>query len=256
MEELKETEVVEVEITDETTVKTTAETVKQPRVVLKKTASNYDQLEAFKTLRTNIEFSKENVHAICVTSALPNDGKSTVSYHLARAFAESGRNTVLVDADLRKSVMRRTLISSGSPDYGLTHYLIGQAKIAETVCITSQRYLNIVFPGAFPPNPSELLGSERFRAMVDALKKNFIVIIDTPPIGSVIDAAVVARACDGVVLVLKDGAISYRFAQRCKEQLDSTGVPILGCVLNNVDLSSNRYYGNYYGKYYGSYYGH
>ena len=88
------------------------------------------------------------------------------------------------------------------------------------------------------------------------MKKNFIVIIDTPPIGSVIDAAVVARACDGVVLVLKDGAISYRFAQRCKEQLDSTGVPILGCVLNNVDLSSNRYYGNYYGKYYGSYYGH
>lgn len=245
MDELKETE----------TVETTAKPVKQPHIVLKKITVNYDQLEAFKTLRTNIEFSKENVKAICVTSALPGDGKSTVSYHLARAFAESGRKTVLVDADLRKSVLRKTVIASGSPQYGLTHYLIWQAGVNETICTTSQSYLNIVFPGAFPPNPSELLGSARFRAMVDAMKKHFIVVIDTPPIGSVIDAAVVAKACDGVVLVLKDGAISYRFAQRCKEQLDSAGVPILGCVLNNVDLSSNHYYGNYYGKYYDSYYG-
>lgn len=231
------------------------ETAQQPQVVLKKAAGNYDQLEAFKTLRTNIEFSKENVRAICVTSALPGDGKSTVSFQLASAFAESGKRTILVDADLRKSVMRKTVLASGNPKYGLTHYLIGKAGITETICLTSQRYLNIVFPGTFPPNPSELLGSERFRAMVNAMKKDFTVIIDTPPIGSVIDAAVVTRACDGVVLVLKDGAISYRFAQRCKEQLDSAGVPILGVVLNNVDMSSNRYYGSYYGKYYGSYYG-
>lgn len=231
------------------------EAAKQPHVVLKKTTGNYDQLEAFKTLRTNIEFSRENVKAICVTSALPNDGKSTVSFHLATAFAESGKRTILVDADLRKSVMQKTVIASGSPKYGLTHYLIGQAGIMDTICTTSQRYLDIVFPGAFPPNPSELLGGERFRAMVNAMKKDFTVIIDTPPIGNVIDAAVVSRACDGVLLVLKDGAISYRFAQRCKEQLDSAGVPILGCVLNNVDLSSNRYYGHYYGKYYSGYYG-
>lgn len=232
-----------------------AKAAEQPRVVLKNTKGNYNQMEAFKTLRTNIEFSKESVKAVCVTSALPNDGKSTVSFHLAKAFAESGRRVILVDADLRKSVTRKTIIASGSPQHGLAHYLIGQVDVLETICMTSQKNLNIIFPGAFPPNPSELLGSERFRLLVDALKKNFTVIIDTPPIGSVIDAAVVARACDGVVLVLRDGAISYRFAQRCKEQLDLTGVPVLGCVLNGVDLSSNRYYGNYYGKYYGSYYG-
>jgi capsular exopolysaccharide synthesis family protein len=242
MESLKETENIETKL--------------QPHVLLKKRSGNFDQLEAFKTLRTNIEFSKENVKAICVTSALPDDGKSTTSFNLAMAFAESGKRTILIDADLRKSVMRRTVVSSGNLQYGLTHYLIGQTELRETVCVTSQKNLDIVFPGAFPPNPSELLGSERFRKMIDTMKKDFIVIIDTPPIGSVIDAAVVARACDGVVMVLKDGAISYRFAQRCKEQLESTGVPILGVVLNNVDLSSNRYYGNYYGKYYGSYYGH
>ena len=229
----------------------------RPFVSLRAGMQNYDIQETFKTLRTNIDFSGEDVKAVCITSALPGDGKSTVSYNLARAFAESGRRTLLIDADMRKSVLRKAVWQSGDAGQGLSFYLVGRRKYEETVCQTNLRTLDIVFAGQFPPNPSELLGTKRFANMVSRAKGEYsFIIIDTPPVGSVIDAAVVARVCDGSVLVLKDGAISYRLAQRCKTQLEAAGTKILGCVLNDVDMSANRYYGHYYGKYYGKYYGH
>lgn len=217
---------------------------------------DYEALEAFKTLRTNIGFSGENMQVVCVTSALPGDGKSTVSYNLARAFASAGKKTLLIDADMRKSVMRKQIWKGGDPGQGLVYYLSGHRSYDETVCATNIRTLDVIFSGQFPPNPSELLGSRRFAALVNQARNEYrIIIIDTPPIGSVIDAAVVAGACDGAVLVLKDGAVSRRLAQRCRDQLEAAKAPILGCVLNEVDLSANRYYGHYYGKYYGKYYG-
>ncbi len=221
----------------------------------KEGARNFQLQEAFKTLRSNTEFSGENLQVICVTSALPGDGKSTVSYNLACAFAESGKTTLLIDADLRKSVMRK-YCRGGNPSSGLTHYLIGKKTYAESVNYSDITNLSVIFAGHVPPNPTELLGSKKFTSLVEKAREDFqVVIIDTPPIGSVIDSAIVAKVCDGIILVLKDGAISYRIAQRCKEQLDHSGTKLLGCVLNSVDLSSNRYYGKYYGKYYGSYYG-
>lgn len=232
------------------------EEIVRPSVSLYAGLREYDVLEAFKTLRTNIDFCGENIKVVCITSALPGDGKSTVSYNLARAFAESGRWTLLIDADLRKSVMRNMVWRSGDPGQGLTYYLAGRRKYEETVCTTDLQTLDIIFAGQFPPNPSELLGTKRFADMIDRARQEYaVVIIDTPPIGSVIDAAVVARVCDGSVLVLKDKAISYRLAQRCKSQLEAAKAPILGCVLNDVDLSSNRYYGGHYKSYYGRYYG-
>lgn len=232
------------------------ETIFRPSIALRPGLLGYEVQEAFKTLRTNIDFSGENIRVICITSALPGDGKSTVSYNLARAFAESGRRTLLIDADLRKSVMRKMVWKAGDPGQGLTYYLAGRRKYEETICATDLKTLDVVFGGQFPPNPSELLGTNKFANMIDRAKKEYsVVIIDTPPIGSVIDAAVVAKVCDGSVLVLKDGAISYRLAQRCKSQLEAAKAPILGCVLNDVDLSSNRYYGHYYKSYYGHYYG-
>ena len=229
--------------------------IRQLAVALRPGVQNIELLESFKTLRTNIEFCGDQVRVICVTSALPGDGKSTVSYNLARAFAESGRPTLLIDADLRKSVMRKKICRSGDAGYGLSYYLIGRKKFEETVCMTDCTNLNVIFSGAFPPNPSELLGSSRFVDLIETVKTQYsIVIIDTPPIGSVIDAAVVARVCDGSVLVLKDSAISYGYAQRCKEQLEASKAPILGCVLNDVERKTNRYYSHYY-KAYGDYYG-
>lgn len=232
------------------------EVYRHPFIRLKASTGSYDLEESFKTLRTNVEFSGESVKTVCVTSSLPGEGKSTVSYGLARAFAESGKRTLLIDGDLRKSCLRSRICDYGEPGEGLASYLVGRRKYEETVCMTSLRTLDVIFAGQFPPNPSELLGSRRFAALIERAAREYsFVLIDVPPIGSVIDAAIVARVCDGSVLVIEDGEVSYRLAQKCKAQLEAAGTPVLGCVLNGVDLSSSRYYGRYYKSYYGHYYG-
>ena len=112
----------------------------------------------------------------------------------------------------------------------------------------------MIFAGPVPPNPSGLVGNDRFAKMVEEARATFdMIIIDTPPIGSVIDAAVISKVCDGGILVIGAGDISYKFARKSKEQLEMTGCKLLGCVLNKVDMTGNSYYGKYYGKYYGNY---
>ena len=210
--------------------------------------------EAYKTLRTNLEFAGKNVKVVSFTSCTPNEGKTSVSFQLALSMAEAGKRTILVDADLRKSVLRGRYKVSHEK-YGLSHYLSGQVYLEDVCCETNIENFYIVFSGPVPPNPSELLGSENFKEMVAKLRQEFdYVIIDTPPLGSVIDSAVVAREVDGAVIVIESNAISYRFAQNVKEQLSKTGCRILGCVLNKVNMGTKGYYG-YYGKYYGRYYG-
>lgn len=211
--------------------------------------------EAYKTLRTNLEFAGRSVKVISLTSCTPNEGKTSVSFQLALSMAEAGKKTILVDADLRKSVMRGRYKATHE-QYGLSHYLSGQVELDDACCITNVENFHIIFAGPVPPNPSELLGSDNFRNMVTTLRSNYdYVIIDTPPLGSVIDGAVVARECDGAVIVIESNAISYKFVQSVKEQLEKSGARILGCVLNKVNMANNGYYGKYYGKYYGNYYG-
>lgn len=228
------------------------------RVKIQFKTNDYRTREAFKTLRSNIEFCGGDVRMIAVTSCTPNEGKSSVAMEMARAFAEAGNKTILLDADMRKSVLVGRY-KAGTVETGLTHVLAGKKKTEEAVCGTNIPNLYITFSGPVPPNPSELLGSSRFEKCVEELRRNFdYVIIDTPPLGSVIDAAVIARRCDGTVMVIENNAISYRFAQKIKDQLDKTGSRILGVVLNKVDMSTKGYYGHYgryYGKYYGNYYG-
>lgn len=211
--------------------------------------------EAYKTLRTNLEFAGKNNKVIALTSCTPNEGKTSVSLQLALSLAESGKKVILVDADLRKSVMQGRYRVSNEK-YGLSHYLSGQVTLKEACCITNVENFYAIFAGPVPPNPTELLGSDAFREMISQLRDEYdYVIIDTPPLGSVIDGAVVARECDGVVIVIAANTVSYKFAQSVKEQLDKAECRILGCVLNKVDMRTNAYYGKYYGKYYGSYYG-
>lgn len=224
-------------------------------IELKSEKLDFRTLEAFKTLRTNIEFSGEDIKTVCITSSTPNEGKSRVSFGLAKTFAENGKKTLLIDADLRKSVMR-SRYKTAKVRLGLTNYLAGMAPLDECICVTNLDNLCMVFAGPVPPNPSELLGNQRFKTMIDAMRQCFdIVIIDTPPLGSVIDTAVVAKNCDGAVIVIEAGIISYHFARKVKEQLSVTGCRILGCVLNKVNMSGKGYYGKYYGRYYGKYYG-
>lgn len=218
---------------------------------------DYRMSEAFKSLRTNIEFCGSDVKTIAMTSCTPNEGKSSCAMEIAKAFAKAGNKTLLLDCDLRKSVLVGRY-KTGGVRKGLTHALIGKAPIADVVYSTNVPNLFIIFSGPVPPNPSELLGGEEFEKMLKKLRDVFdYIIVDAPPLGSVIDAAVIGTKCDGMVLVIESNAISYRFAQSVKDQIDKSGCRILGAVLNKVDMSGGRYghYGKYYGRYYGRYYG-
>jgi capsular exopolysaccharide family len=212
--------------------------------------------EAYKTLRTNIQFCGSEIKTIGITSTIPNEGKSSVSLNLAIVMAQTGKKVAFVDADLRKSVMiGRYKIDK--PVKGLSHYLSGINSAEDIIYKSSIDNLHLIFSGPVPPNPSELLGSNRFNNLINVLGQAYdYVIIDTPPIGSVIDGAIVAKVCDGMIMVIEANRISYKFAQSVKNQLDKSECRILGAVLNKVNISKSGYYGKYYGKYYGNYYGH
>lgn len=211
--------------------------------------------EAYKSLRTNIQFCGNDIKVISFTSCMPNEGKSNVSFNLASSFAESGKKVIFIDADLRKSV----IVGRYKPDQaviGLTHYLSGQNNLEEVLYTSNVDNLDIIFTGPVPPNPAELLSGECFIQLVQKLRREYdYIIIDTPPLGSVIDSAIVAEQCDGIVMVVEANGISYKFAQRVKKQLEKGNCKILGAVLNKVDLSGKGYYSKYYGNYYGNYYG-
>lgn len=228
---------------------------KVQEVVLKNEKLDFRSEEAYKTLRANLEFSGEDIHVIAVTSCIPNEGKSSISMNLAISLSESGKKVILIDADLRKSVLVGRY-KTGKVRYGLTHFLSGRRHFADVFCNTNIHNLDMVFSGPVPPNPSELLGGKNFKNMIGNLRKAYdYIIIDTPPLGSVIDSAVVSKQCDGTMIVIAANEVSYHFAQKVKEQLERAECRILGCVLNKVNLSGKGYYGNYYGKYYGKYYG-
>ena len=213
---------------------------------------DYSSAEAYKTLRTNITFCDAEKKVLLITSCTPNEGKSSVSMNLAVSLAESGKRVLLIDADLRKSVImgKIEVTSEGGEVFGLTHYLSKQAQVKDIICATDIKNLFVVLPGPVPPNPTELLGNKYFSALINSLKSVYdYVLIDSPPLGLVIDSAVIAKECDGSILVIESGVISYRFAQEVKNQLEKTGCPILGAVLNKVDVQHSKYYGKYYGKY-------
>ena len=209
--------------------------------------------ESYKRLRTNIQFCGDDIKVIAITSTVPNEGKSSISFNLAVSIADSGKSVIFIDTDLRKSVLvGRYKINKAVK--GLTHYLSGVNPFEDVVYATNVDNLHVIFSGPVPPNPAELLGNKYFKRLIKELRDKYdYVIIDTPPIGSVIDAAIVAQECDGVVLVISSAEISYKAVQKSKEQMEKAGCRILGAVLNKVTMGKSGYYGKYYGNYYGSY---
>lgn len=222
-------------------------------VEIKTQKLDYSGAEAYKSLRTNLQFCGEDKKVIAITSCTPNEGKSSVTMNLAVSLAEAGKKVLLIDADLRKSVLvGRTKVKESIK--GLTHYLSKQAALIEVICATNVKNMHIVYAGPVPPNPAELLGGKYFRELLSSLRKVYdYILVDTPPLGSVIDSAIIAEECDGSIMVIETGVISYRFAQDVKSQLEKSNCPILGVVLNKVDMSKQGYYGKYYGRYYGKY---
>lgn len=233
--------------------------MKKINMVLEK--KGYGSREAIKTLRTNIQFCGNDKQVILTTSCLPGEGKTSTTIDLACSIAEMGKSVILIDADMRKSVMASRLQVEGSVK-GLSHFLSGQCTLADAIMSTNVPKLHLLLAGPFAPNPTELLETNRFKSMVESLRKVYdYILIDCPPMGMVIDAAIIAKQSDGAVIVVESAKTKYRLAQDVKNKLEYTGCPILGVVLNKVERKNNKgYYSKYYGKEYrkkgyGDYYG-
>ena len=224
-------------------------------VDLKPFELDYFAQEAYKILRTNIEFSGDDNQVIVLTSCQPSEGKSTTSLQLALSLEEKGEKVLYIDTDMRKSVLSGKFRTHGKIE-GLSHLLAGKSEVSDVLYKVSGKNLVTIFAGVVPPNPAELLGKKKFESLITSARKVYDhIIIDAPPIGSVIDAAIVAKVCDSAILVIESGAISRKFASAVKDQLERSGCPILGVVLNKTDRATNGYYGKS-NKYYGKYYGH
>jgi len=219
-----------------------------------KIITEFEAGEAIKTLRTNVIFSGTDVKVIGLTSCYPSDGKTTISFNLAASLAQSGKTVALLDADLRRSVLMK-YVNNRPQVVGLGHYLSGMCNLDELLRRTDVPNLFVAFAGGRVPNPAELLGSQRMYSLVEALRNQLdYVIIDTPPLGSVIDCAIMRPFIDGYIIVVNAQNNSYKTVRHIKAQLEKANGKILGVVLNKVDYSEQKYYyGGHYGKRYGRY---
>jgi len=180
-----------------------------------------------------------------VTSPSPQEGKTTIAVNLGINMAAAGERTVIVDTDMRRPRLHEAFVEE-KPHVGISNYLIGEDSISRFCMRTEVEDLDILPCGPCPPNPAELLLTERFRAMVDELKEHYsCVIFDSPPVNLVTDPQIVGNMVDGVVLVAKCGKTTRESLAHSKRQLEQANAKILGCVLNDLDLEQ-RSYGYYY----------
>ena len=206
--------------------------------------------EAYKLLRTNLEFSLpagDGCRVIGVTSALKGEGKSTTAINIAYTMAQTGKNVVLIEADLRLPTIAKRLKLHSKP--GLTNLLVGQCSGND---VLQKSGLNpnlwVVTAGSTPPNPAELLGSTHFAMTIDAMAKVFdIIIVDLPPITAVSDALIVSKSLNGVILVVRQDYCNRAAAEEAVRQLRFVEAKILGFVMTGADTQSKNYkrYGYY-----------
>jgi len=218
----------------------------------------HDFGEAFRSLRTSLVFTNgtDGNRMIAVTSSQPLEGKTTTACNLAVALALGGSRVMLIDADMRRPGLHRTMGLQN--EVGLSHVLTGQARVREAVQRTSEPNLYVMTAGRTPPNPSELLSSARMQNLIANLQSGPFdwVIIDTPPVLAVTDAVIVAPYVAGLVFVVGSEMTRRAHAERAIETIQSGKPNIIGAVLNRVDLNRNKYYySRYYGYHYKNYYG-
>jgi polysaccharide biosynthesis transport protein len=211
--------------------------------------------EAFRSLRTNLQFAGVDtpIHTLLVTSPSPSDGKTTIVANLASVIAQSGRNVVVVDADLRRPRIHKVFQLSNR--VGLTDQFIrSQDRFNGSLKSTEVANLHAITSGNLPPNPSELLSSDRMTEIFKLLSEQFnTVIVDSPPTLLVTDAMVLAQQVDGVLLVVKPSVTKWAALRQAIEQLHHVKANLLGIVVNDVNVNRSRYY--YYRGYYKQKYG-
>lgn len=210
--------------------------------------------EAFRTLRTNIKFSSldKPIKTLLITSPIPEAGKSSISINLALTMAQDKYKVILVDADLRKPAIHR--IFQQDNETGLTNILVEDKKIKEVMRKMNDVDPNLYFipSGPIPPNPSELLGSNKMKELLKELQEQAdFVIFDSPPVIAVTDALVLAAQVDGVVIILNFGEVPREAAKQTKELLEKVKANILGVVLNKIDMEKEGQYYPYSYYYYG-----
>jgi succinoglycan biosynthesis transport protein ExoP len=201
--------------------------------------------ESYRTLRTNLLFSgTRRLRTLVLTSSNPAEGKTTTSSNLAATFAQQGKRVALLDCDLRRPRQHEVFGVPREP--GLTQLLLGYATAAEVQSSTGVENLFLIATGTLPPNPSELLGSDRMDEVLDDLRARFdIIIIDTPPVLVAPDASVLAARVDGVILVVRAGVTERDSAAAAVQQLRAVDASIVGAVLNDPDAKLPAY-GGYY----------
>lgn len=224
---------------------------KSKRSVVNTEDSRSPLAEAYRMLRTNIRFAMvdDTIRTLLITSPSPSEGKSTTAANLATVMAQAGHRTILIDADLRRPVQHQ-IFGLTNRD-GLTTALIEREKpIEDYLKSTNVPDLLVLTSGPMPPNPSELLGSQRMQDLLLHLQSYAeYVIIDTPPVLAVTDSALLAGSVRGVLLVLRAGVTRLEAARRAIAQLTSVQARMVGTVLNGVKADGDGYY--YYHYYYG-----
>ena len=215
-------------------------------------------VEAYKSLRTNLEFlsASSGCKVILITSSVPEEGKSNVAINLATTMAAGGKKVVLVDGDLRKGSLSRYLhLNRNRP--GISNVVANQCTLTDALV----RFKNVQFTllpvGPLPPNPSEMLATPAVEALFKGLREYYdYVIVDTPPVSVVTDAAVMCRFADGVILVVRPGVTTTQGAQLSKKNLEAVHAHILGVVLNGYDAKRAGHKDGYYYSYSYYYYKH
>ena len=212
--------------------------------------------ESYKSLRTNLEFlsATSECKSILITSSVPNEGKSNVALNLAVTMATAGKKVILVDGDLRKGTLSRYLHIHRSKNHaGVTSLLTGSAEWKDA--LIPQPNLVLLPAGPIPPNPAEMLASPKMKSLMDMLGKYAdCIIVDTPPITVVTDAAVLSRFTDGVLLVVRPGITTIQGAQLSKKNLEAVNARILGIVLNGYNKKKSSRKDGYYYSYSYEYY--
>lgn len=217
--------------------------------------------EALNRLRINISFLGSDIKKIMLISTEPDEGKSFITMQLWKQIAETGTKTILVDADMRKSIMAdkyEFTLENDEKIKGISHYLSGDYPIEEAIMHTQLEYGDMLPNIDNVINPSMLLESDKFEEMLEYMAEHYrYVFIDSPPLSMVSDGERIGNLCDGAILVVRSGITSKHMVKNSIRQLERAGCPLLGIVLNRVDNSkSGYYYKRYGGKYYGKkYYG-
>lgn len=202
--------------------------------------------EAYRTLRTNIRFALQGsgCKKFCITSSSQGEGKSITMLNLAITFAEAGQRVLLIDADMRRPAISRLLVEKAAP--GLSNILAGLATEQEALRKDVYPNLDVIYSGDIPPNPAELLDSDRMRDLLERLSKWYdYILVDTPPVNIVSDACVVANMLDGTLLLARQGRSRKESLKRAVNHLELAGVKILGCIFNGVPHEIRTTYSYY-----------